>query len=413
MGVKLKGLILSLDNVLTDNAVIRRNDPMFEDVGRLMRFLQYRQIKPIIFLNRPRMDINGTPLLTFLNTLFKCDMDLVIAQELELPMKPSPAGVNHILDQNDWQPNEVLYMGNSDTDVRTAINSHVLFVNVGWFHDSVEYGIRFESPWEVARFVDIFCLRDHLWEYHIDKGPLQVYALTLGGWQEQPYKDYYDHARTALKEGNKNTDFWIKYLTSTIYFSGIYDKANYFAPYPTHQEGSGNNIIDQYLQPFSKCFNKTYLKDIIVRHTNVLSSHKHQSSRSFKKQLESISLNKNATNPRTGRAYANPPLNKNKTVLVIDDFCTFGHSFETARAYIEATGASAICVACIKTLARSYEQITQITVSDPYMPNKLSQEPTVDPHRMNDHVTDREAPYELKQRIEQYNSWDWPYSIIA
>jgi orotate phosphoribosyltransferase len=32
-----------------------------------------------------------------------------------------------------------------------------------------------------------------------------------------------------------------------------------------------------------------------------------------------------------------------KTVLVVDDFCTQGNSFEAARAFIRATGAQVVC----------------------------------------------------------------------
>jgi len=48
---------------------------------------------------------------------------------------------------------EVLYVGNSDDNMKTARNGHVLFLNANWHKEANPYGYQFESPKDIARFV--------------------------------------------------------------------------------------------------------------------------------------------------------------------------------------------------------------------------------------------------------------------
>jgi HAD superfamily hydrolase (TIGR01549 family) len=43
-----------------------------------------------------------------------------------MPYKPQAAAVDHILQNEDWTRREVLYVGNSDYDMKTARNGGVL-----------------------------------------------------------------------------------------------------------------------------------------------------------------------------------------------------------------------------------------------------------------------------------------------
>jgi hypoxanthine phosphoribosyltransferase len=103
-----------------------------------------------------------------------------------------------------------------------------------------------------------------------------------------------------------------------------------------------------------------------------------------------------------------PPLRKGKTVLVVDDFCTEGNSFEAARAYIQSTGAKAICLAWLKTINSDYCEIRPLPKLKPYEPNKLDKAPERVGHWFSNHIRNPSATADLQQVFKRCYKWDWP-----
>ena len=70
-----------------------------------------------------------------------------------------------------------------------------------------------------------------------------------------------------------------------------------------------------------------------------------------------------------GPPYKRNPISKGKTILLVDDFCTQGNSFEAGRAFIEKTGANVICLGWLKTINRDYVAVAgTVPLIDPYVP---------------------------------------------
>jgi hypoxanthine phosphoribosyltransferase len=95
-------------------------------------------------------------------------------------------------------------------------------------------------------------------------------------------------------------------------------------------------------------------------------------------------------------------------VLIVDDFCTEGNSFETARAYIENTGATAICLAWLKTINTDYREIRPIPKLKPYEPNHLDKAPNRVAHWFSHHIRNAGATADLQQVFDRYYHWKWP-----
>ena len=56
----------------------------------------------------------------------------------EIPRKPDPAGLRYMMKQLGVQPTDVLYVGDSATDVKTAHNAGVACVAISWGYQSRE-----------------------------------------------------------------------------------------------------------------------------------------------------------------------------------------------------------------------------------------------------------------------------------
>lgn len=407
---KVKGVILSVEDVLLPRGTV---DPaIFSEVNNLIKYFRLNSIEFAVFTNRYWWV--GSSKSSLENKLKEKWGDFpYFCRETDgrIPPKPRAASTQYVIDKMGWNNQETIYIGASENDMRTSVNGNLLFLRATWWADKTEYGFEFDSPKDIARYIDTFCLRDHLWCHEIHDGDFNFYALAPFSTRKPEYTLYSEDARAAAKYGNGHPDFWIGALVSSLYFSGIHTKIDHITTYPGHREGTGNPIMDEAVSIFGKCFRKNYLPDLIIRHET---AQKSQTARiSGKKighlnQLNTIHLNK-APIKTGGSRYKNSPLGRGKTILIIDDICTQGYSLDSARKYIEATGAKVISISWLKTINTDIEALGDIGPFDPYQHNTFTAAPISKTYTYHQHIVDHLAPSELKTQFSRYENWDWPH----
>lgn len=120
-------------------------------------------------------------------------------------------------------------------------------------------------------------------------------------------------------------------------------------------------MLADFCETAALAFRDRPLHDLLVRHSDAPESKKVK-QRKIIDQFRTILVN-----PDYGEAI------KGKTILVLDDFTTSGHSLETARRMLMQTGArTVICVAFAKY--RADHAVTYITKDwDPFEPCPLTE----------------------------------------
>lgn len=406
---KLKGVIFGQTNVLM-NAGGNVDAATMTEIGKLVAFLRSQNVKPVVFANHDSWVHHGdNPQAQRLQDVFTeviGDFPWYIAQRDQFPWKPKREAIEHVLKSEGWEPNEVICVGNTKDDMLSALHGKVLFVNATWFGKHTDYGFCFETPLEVARFIDTFCLRERHWGFSIPKP--EVYALATFSTYKADFADYSEDARASAKSDGRHLDFWLKYLVSSVYFSGLYRRINFVASFPGHAGGAGNPKMAELLEVFAKCFvSMGYLDDLIVRHKPSIKSQTNRGLASHANQLDSIHLTKLPT--KYGKPYKHSPLASGKTVLVVDDFCTEGFALEAARAFLSAARVDVISIAWLKTINTAYAELAPFAKFDPYKPQSFGK-PTVKAfHAYAEHVVDKHgAAGELNAKLAKYDSWKWP-----
>jgi hypothetical protein len=341
-------------------------------------------------------------------------MPWYIAANGDMPFKPSPKAMKHVLDKHGWQPHQAIYVGNTQDDMLTAVNGKLLFLNAVWHGEANPYGYHFDSPLDVARFIDCFCLGIDDWFWKVESGDLRVYALAPFSTKLPHYagaQQYSAHARETAKHLGGDATFWGRLLAGSVYLSGLGNEIHYIAPYPGHSTKSAHPVISEALTILAKSLRKKYLPDLIVRHTTAPKS---QAARMQGKavdpldQLNTICLKSRPTKNEKGDVYVNPPLKRGKSILVVDDFCTEGNAFETARAYVENTGAKAICLAWLKTPNRDYHAFSQRPTLRPYEANKIGSAPQRTTYQFSQCIGNQGAMADLERVFARYYNWNWP-----
>lgn len=405
--MKLKGVILSLENVVYENKRLEAN--AFAEMGRFVRFLISKGVQPVMVANTTRTLGSGKVKLQDYIDREWARFPWFVASEGTGGWKPRAEAVERVLRDMSWDHGEVAYVGNQLDDMKSAKNGGVLFLNAEWFTRSVDYGLKFSSVREIARFVDLFCLRDHLWHFVIDEADLQVCALSPYSTYKAEFATFSEDARNSLKHGGPHVDFWTKYLCSSIYFSGVHRGVNYLAPYPGHSAGAGSPILDDLLLQVATCFGVAYVKDLIIRHSEAPKSAYNRATSNHLRQLNSIHLNRTPLRSLGQTRFKNSPLATGKKVMVVDDFCTEGFALDSARNYIVQTGAGVVSVAFLKTINTDYRQLVDVPRFNPYVANTFT--PPVGriiSHSYHGHIVDPAAPAELGAALRAFDRWDWP-----
>lgn len=409
---QLKGVILSVEDTLINTGKIKGD--VFAEVEKLMGFFTQRGIKPVLLANRSWtiIDKNGEKknLYDVFEAHFK-DLNIFTRQrDPAIPPKPRAAATQYVLDEMKWESNEVVYIGSSDDDMRTAVNGKILFLRATWYSNNTDYGFEFSEPKELARFIDTLCLRKHFWSHEIKDGDFEYYALAPFSTFKPEFRKYSENGRAAAKFGKGDVDFWLGALVTSMYFTGIHQRIDFIAAYPGHRAGVGNDRMNDDLMTFGRCFNKGYLHDLIERHTTAIKS---QNARREGKlidhhnQLNTIKLNKLPTK-NYKKAYKKAPLQHNKTVLLVDDICTKGWSLEAARKYVERTGAKTIMVTWLKTINTDIETIGPTPAFDPYLVTEFTNIPSGKRYSYHEYHVDGAASEELNEQLQQYIDWNWP-----
>lgn len=406
---KIKGVILSVEDILVPQGKV--DTLIFSEVEKLIKYFKTKNIEFVIFTNRAwTIGAEKKPLEDVLRKHWGDFKYFCRAKDRSVPGKPKAEATKYVLDAMGWTNTETLYIGASENDMQTAVNGELLFLRATWWAHKTDYGFEFSTPKDIARFIDSFCLRDHLWCHEIHDGDFNFYALAPFSTMKEEYTLYSEDARAAAKHGLGHPDFWTGALISSLYFSGIHKEINYVSVYPGHKAGYGNNIMDNAISIFGKCFRKNYIPDLILRHTTSTKSQKARNdgvSIDHCNQLNTICLNPQP-HRNANTLYKKPPLTNGKKVLLIDDITTRGYSFESARAFIEKAGAKVIMVSWLKTINTDIYTLDALPDFNPYEKNHFNNVPLGKVHSYKDNIVDILAPGELNRLFSAYRNWEWP-----
>lgn len=233
----LKGALFSLSGVLAKEGSINRD--LMSETLQLLHYLKSRNVEPVLISNHrwTVTDSKGSrrPFEDLIAEQLGAPVRYFFGGENGMPRKPLATATSHVLAQCGWSRREVVYVGNTETDMRTAANGKLLFLNAVWHGATNSYGFQFNSPLDVGRFIDCFCLGLNGWFWALEKqGGLRAYALapftTLSPRLAEAHA-YSADAKATSKDGAGDASFWGRLLTSSVYRSGLVDDVDYITAY--------------------------------------------------------------------------------------------------------------------------------------------------------------------------------------
>ncbi len=272
--------------------------------------------------------------------------------------KGSKRFVGYVCAQLQVLPQELLYLGDHRQDYIEAFHSNVAFFAAGWSNGMLKYGIAVETPQKFAEIVETFFLKSSPWYYRLDaKDGLGRGVMVRTLLDPDRARD---SGITALLKSKgargagtiktfHSSDYIALHLFASVYLEGLHlcvdGRGAIWCVYPGHT-GMYTSVLTGFIEMMSRQFRAHYLEKLIQRHTRAIHS-SYARPRGYApnmdNQLQTIQLN-----PRARRKIMD------RTVIVLDDFTTRGHSFETARNFLLNAGAKSVICIAVGKYSRAY-----------------------------------------------------------
>ena len=102
--------------------------PPFKRIPELLQKLKDNGIKTAVFSNKPHLAT-----VNLCESVFgKHTFDLLLGHKEGAPTKPNPFGLLQIIDYFDLSKEEVILIGDGETDAQTAMNAGIDFIGALW-----------------------------------------------------------------------------------------------------------------------------------------------------------------------------------------------------------------------------------------------------------------------------------------
>ena len=219
--------------------------------------------------SRHRQTLDNEPLEAYLTRESKAPVRHFLAATGQYPTRQRSGSVDPILTEIGAARHETILVGSQDADMQTGVNNQLLLIRPAWYGTEMAYGFPVESINELARFCEIFALRQHPIYWSIDEDALQVRSMGPFSTRLPDFAEFGSSARATAKENRGDPEFWFFAVVSALYFSGLVHQVDYICPFPGHNPSASGGIravLDEVMSRFAKCFRKTYFPNLILRH---------------------------------------------------------------------------------------------------------------------------------------------------
>jgi hypothetical protein len=261
---------------------------------------------------------------------------------------------------------ELVIMGACQEDMQMATNSKSLLIRCEWadgVSDMGQYGVGWESTGSLPELVKY--LDDQVpWYFESSANDYVVFALTNAGTYgvDSETESAAKRIRSILKDGRSDSrNRLVLHMMSSIYKTDVFSDADVFGYYPSSKsENQGTEVMAGFCRFIRENFKKRLKEPLFIRHKNAPSRHSQHGGNKEDPavQVQTVHLNPTYRGKIRGR-----------TILVIDDYLTYGVSFGWARALLLAAGAKdVICVALGRFGSQAREYTFAFGNNDPYQP---------------------------------------------
>jgi len=288
------------------------------------------------------------------------DADFIIDKALMRVNKGSPAWVTRALQQFQVESNEIVWLGDSNPDMYSAVHAGIIYFNAGWSFPNYPYGINLTAPYLLPLYLQEFFQKAVPWYWQFNGADRQggtVIAKALIDANGAGIPVLKNDLILFLKEGGdprvgpmRVREFIFLHFVGSVFSDPFYRRVDAWAAYPSSRGGINPELGDL-VNLVAKLFRDRYLDNLLIRHTRSIDSGEARlrgESVDFYNQSNTMRLNPEYRERIRGRCIA-----------VMDDFTTQGYSGECARQLLLQAGAGEVICINVSKYGRDYWVISR------------------------------------------------------
>jgi phosphoribosylpyrophosphate synthetase len=295
--------------------------------------------------------------------------DLLVTYEDVNAPKGSGLYVKTVLDHFEISPFEAIYLGNNDLhDYLESIISKVWYWHTCWSGTPSECPYQFQHPPEAINYIYRYFVKKNLWYWKLqafDDSNLPVKIYSMSKFQRDHWSSVEKDAKAidlseelfkSAKLKCHDPTFIRNHFIASLYFEGLLHEADIITSWPSSNPEQTESIMGKELEDVALMFNMLHFDKLFIRHSKSIKSSTSRTNRetvSLANQINTVSIQQRLL----GKI-------QEKTVIVVDDFTTEGHSLEWARHLLLSAGVKNVIGATWgKTERHSHETMTHTVYS--------------------------------------------------
>lgn len=356
----LKALVLDLDGTL-----IGQGGELVEGVAEMIAALKDAGLRIAVASNKTgaeaRVKAAGIK------------ADLLLTRDKVGSNKGSTDWVEAARGQFGIERNELVWLGDSDHDMWSAVNARVIYSSAGWSRPDYPWGIPFKTPGEFSIVMRECFAKSTNWFYRLDavdsRGRRTVSKALIDGngagipALKNDLMNFLHYGGDPSVGPLKVRDFMMLHLIASLYADGLYADAETWTTYPG-STGAFNKALTPFVDMAARLSKHHHVANLLVRHRHAVDSSRARARGEqveFANQISTVHLNPDHRNRFKG-----------KVVLVVDDFLTDGFSAECARNLLLEAGAEGVACVALGKYGLSQWVIAPVAgyAWDPYTPTE-------------------------------------------
>ncbi|MEU8659046.1 phosphoribosyltransferase [Actinoplanes philippinensis] len=286
-------------------------------------------------------------------------------QQADIPGRKnrgSPAWIDVVTSGLAVANHDLLYVGSTSMDWRTAINSGVFYFHAKWCGPNRDTCIVIESPRDIAGHITQFLMPEPRFSFRYDdpgrklalRSLLPASATLPAGPPSGSFKlqDVFTYHRAIAVGQSKASNMLTFHAISSLYVEGMLPKGSLFCVYPGSKVGKLSEELEQFVKPAASLVHGYYKDDLLVRAVEAPDTSLARVRARSAGLPSPVSIENQIRTVHLGAKYRGRV--KDKTVIVFDDFTTTGASLEWARNLFVAAGAHQVIALTIGKYSTRY-----------------------------------------------------------
>ncbi len=342
-----------------------------DELRGLLRWLREARTKVVVVSTkkypvRERLERLGLP-----------PPNLVLTLEDVRKRKGSPIWVTEAASRLGLSLKDVVYVGDTEREWRTAINARVFYLHAGWSgrkDAGLLRGWRFRAPSAMRLFIEKVLapapMWTHRWRYPSGDTVVKIRVLLPSSVQLRGSEGLFSLVDVFAREkqinvGGLPANAWLVTLAvASLLREGLFapdEKSPLVAPYPSSKPDRATPLFDEPLRILDAYLHGFYLPDLFIR----VSPAEDKSLARWRARQgggeADIDITNEANTLCLNDKYARRI--EGRKVVVIDDFTTTGMSLEWARVLLENAGVREVILVAIGKYPKPHD--VYVSPADP------------------------------------------------